>query len=246
MSDSWPAFRTVSSFWFTLVELLMVVTIMSIIGIASIAGFSQMLMSQDAETTTKNITNTLNALDQDISRYRSTSYDMIFESGSIGFITNIDWYKQDSSLQYSYNFSTATWDIRTTGLGTGSIDVHLASQDSIGENLQLSQSGGYKVFSFPSNMQKRWYEITGTKDDIGTNSFNIQYYQLSPIKDAWENEIQLIRIVDSGSLSYDALIIRNVLGKKSLIGSWATLRILEQAVLIFEKNWKEISLALTD
>ncbi len=86
----------------------MVVTIMSIIGIASIAGFSQMLMSQDAETTTKNITNTLNALDQDISRYRSTSYDMIFESGSIGFLANIDWYKQDSPLRYGYNFSTAT------------------------------------------------------------------------------------------------------------------------------------------
>lgn len=73
---------------FTLIELLLVVTIIAIIGITSVSGFSRMLEAQDADTTMKSIENTIDSLDRDILRYNSVSYDTL-ESGSVGFTTNL-------------------------------------------------------------------------------------------------------------------------------------------------------------
>jgi hypothetical protein len=50
-----------------------------------------------------------------------------------------------------------------------------------------------------------------------TNSFHIQYYQISDTNNILENEVRLIRIIDSNSQAYDSLSVRNVLGKKSLV-----------------------------
>ena len=116
---------------FTLIELLLVVTIMAIIGITSVSGFSRMLEVQDADTTMKSIENTIDSLDRDILRYNSVSYDTLFESGSVGFTTNLDAYRKNPLLQYSFNFSVGTGTLSATGsTGTGVIGLYFATYNT--------------------------------------------------------------------------------------------------------------------
>ena len=89
---------------FTLIELLIVVAIIAIIGITSISGLSRMLVVQDAETTTKIITNTLDSFDRAVTNHEITSYEVVFESGTQGFIANLDWYKKTTPVRYSFDF----------------------------------------------------------------------------------------------------------------------------------------------
>ncbi len=93
---------------FTLIELLIVISIIGIIGLASITGFSRMAEVQDIETTINAITNELSSYDRAVSRHEITSYDAVFESGSIGFVSNLDWYKKSSPLHYRFDFVTGT------------------------------------------------------------------------------------------------------------------------------------------
>lgn len=111
MKDSSFCYPEVSGF--TLIELLIVVTIISIIGVASISGFSHMAESQDAQTTMRTIGKALDMFDQDVSRYRITSYDAVFKSGSVGFAADLDSYKKTLPLQYSYDFATGSGEVQS-------------------------------------------------------------------------------------------------------------------------------------
>lgn len=231
---------------FTLIELLMVVTIIAIIGIASISGFSRMNQVQDSETSVKLISNTLDSLEHDILGHKMVSYDAVFESGSVGFTTNLDWYKKKPLLQYSFDFITGTGMIRSSGTGTWLIYLRLATYDTSGKAQQLSESGWTSIFSFPSGIQKRWYQILGNLDGRGLNSFIIQYYNLT--NSTPENETHLIKIegtIEWSSKQYNSLLVRNVLGRKFLKGSGTTMDELEKATLTFEKNGKEMPLVVT-
>lgn len=82
-------------------------------------------------------------------------------------------------------------------------------------------------------------------DNTQTNSYAMQYYRLSDTENIAENEVRLVSIAGSDGTLYDALMVRNILGKKILIGSGTMLQDLEKATLTFEKNGKEMTLLLS-
>lgn len=116
---------------FTLVELLIVVTIIAIIGISSISGFSHMNEAQDADTTIKVVSHALDSFERDVLRHEVVSYDALFESGSIGFTANLDWYKKDPQIQYSFDFSTGSGLVWRTDTGTGVVGLNFATYDTV-------------------------------------------------------------------------------------------------------------------
>lgn len=65
-----------------------------------------MMETQDMETTTQIISNTLRSLDQSIDNHEITSYDTLFTSGSLGFLVNLDMYKKSTPIIYSFDFVT--------------------------------------------------------------------------------------------------------------------------------------------
>lgn len=151
-----------------------------------------MLTGQDAETTIKIISHTLDLFDRAVTRHQITSYETVFESGSLGFVANLDGYKKATPMKYSFDFITGSGVVRSTDTGTGMGELHLTSYDSIGKTLTIAANGGIQSFIFPRNIQKRRYDISGAIGERVLNSFIIQYYNLT--NSAPENEIHLVKI----------------------------------------------------
>ena len=230
---------------FTLIELLIVVTIISIIGIASIWGFSRMRDMQDSETMTKIISNSLASFDRSIQNHEITSYEVFFDSGSLGFITNTDWYKNTSHITYMFDFLTKTGILMNKSTSTGMWNIEYWAYETQPQSNILVASGGIQAFSFPKNLEKRWYQISNSADDMNLNDLTIQYYNLTNRNSLAEEEVTLIKIEGWDGVSYSSLLVRNVLGKKVLQGSWSTLDDLEKAIITFEKNGKEMEMVIS-
>lgn len=232
-----------SSRAFTLIELLVVVAIIAIIGVVAANGFARMNDGSESEAMKKVINNMIGTLDRSVLRHEITSYDAVFESGSVWFLSYLDGYKKSSPLDYSYRFDTGTGVVKSLSSGTGEWELHFATYDDVWKTTVLDMSGGVKSFVFPSNIEKRWYKVSASLDDTELNSLIIQYYNLRGTSDSG-SEANLTAILWSNNVSYDSLVVRNILGKKTLIASGATLDTVEKATLFFEKNGKWIEMTI--
>ena len=204
-----------------------------------------MSQTQDSETAVKGITNGIDSFDRAVANHEITAYDAVFASGSIGFATNLDWYKKTTPVAYSFDFETRTGSITSTRASEETWELVFSAPDTPGKTLTLSASGGFQVFSFPTNLEKRQFRISSGIGDEYLNSFEMRYYSLSNARLVPESEIRLVKIEGESGLLYDALTIRNVLSKKSLHGSGTTIDTLEKAILTFEKNGKEMKMTVS-
>lgn len=180
---------------FTFIELLIAVSIMAIIGIASISGFSRMTELQDAETTMRSVRDAIDSLDRKVARHEIVSYEAQFETGSLGFMADLDRYKKTSPTEYGFDFATGTGFVKSTNTATGTWELRFASDDTQGEYLALPASGGFQSFAFPSGLQKRRYEVSSAFEGRILNSYTVQYYTLDNPKGIAENEVRLMGIV---------------------------------------------------
>ncbi len=114
--------------------------------------------TQDTETIITTIDDTMEGYDRIIAKHEATSYETIFESGSLGFVTNIDWYKKASPLEYSFDFHTATGTI-LNNTNTGTWELNFSTRDTVSQILTLPANSGIQYFRFPQNIQSRWYKI---------------------------------------------------------------------------------------
>ena len=114
--------------------------------------------TQDTETIIATIDDTIDGFDRMINKHEATSYEVNFESGSLGFMTNIDWYKKTAPLQYSFDFHTATGTI-LNNTNTGTWELNFSTRDTVSQILTLPANSGIQYFSFPQNIQSRWYKI---------------------------------------------------------------------------------------
>lgn len=89
-----------------------------------------MVEVQDAETAVKGISDTLESFDRAVMRHEAASYETVFESGSSGFTTDLDWYKKTAPVRYSFEFSTGTGIVKSTSTGTGEWELHFSPYDS--------------------------------------------------------------------------------------------------------------------
>lgn len=187
--------KRVRSRAFTLVELLLVVTIIAIVGIVSVSSFSRLGDSGDAEATVKSVSSAIGSLDRSVGRSEIVSYDAVFESGSIGFLMYLDSYRKASALDYSFRFPTATGEVRSVSAGTGAAELHFSASDASAKTVMLSMSGMVQTFSFPPNLEKRWYRVSASLDDTDLNSLEIQYYNLYNVQNTPEKEVRLVSIL---------------------------------------------------
>ncbi|NCP77159.1 hypothetical protein GW830_03455 [bacterium] len=156
-----------------------------------------MLGVQDTETIIKVMSNTLDGFDRAITRHEITSYETVFESGSLGFVTNLDWYKKPTPMNCLFDFVAGTGKVLSTDMNTGTWELGFFTYDTPIKTYVLPANGGVQIFSFPENLQKRWYKILGSLGDSDLNSFEIQYYNLTNASP--ESEVRLMSI--SGSIS---------------------------------------------
>lgn len=95
-------------------------------------------------------------------------------------------------------------------------------------------------FSLPANRRSNEHEIDNVLDDERIGSFLIRYYSDGDMTDT-PPEIQLVSITGATE-SYDIFTIRNILGKKELIGPDG--QKLDEVTLIFRDNEKEIPVVI--
>lgn len=104
---------------FTLIELMVVVTIMAIIGTVLVTPFKMLFDGMSTRDRGQYIADMIRSLDESIEENQAESYEAVFESGSIGFVTNQDWYKKSPVITGTFDFETGTGMLKSIGTGTG-------------------------------------------------------------------------------------------------------------------------------
>lgn len=204
-----------------------------------------MLEVQDSETTVRVVSNSIDSLNQAVMRNSIISYEALFQTGSTGLIVDLDRYKKKTPVNYSFRFNTGTGSIVSTNTSTGTWELNFMTYDTQGKTIILPAKGGSQIFSIPSDIQKGWYQISSSIGNENLNSYEIQYYNTTNTERLPEKEVSLMKIIGGDGLNYPALVFRNILGQKSLMGSGTTLVPLKKATLTFEKNGKEMELILS-
>gem|GEM_PF-2985388 len=167
----------------------------------------------------------------------------MFESGSMGFMTDQDWYGQKNRVSLDYNFASHSGVLRKatafTGAwtyGTVNLDENKTTSDE-----QFVGSGALQVdILLPQNGLTSNYKIDNTLDDVPLESFLIRYYDLPEDTDIAENPTQLVSITSRTGSGYASLSIKNIRGQRTIIGSGATLDKLTGVKLVFEKDGTEM------
>lgn len=65
-----------------------------------------------------------------IAKYEMISYEIMFESGSLGFITNLNHYKKATPVECSFDFSTGTGVLKSTNTSTGMWEVNFSTYNT--------------------------------------------------------------------------------------------------------------------
>lgn len=225
---------------FTLIELLIVVSIIAIIGITAISSFSGLLSSQSTKTVGESIDGTLQSLDNAITNNTSTSYEVVFKTGSIGFVAKKDFHRQKNTVSLDFDFESGSGTLANTSGFTGTWVYTMFYRGRITGNSFISDSISATQFSLPANRRSNEHEIDNVLDDERIGSFLIRYYSDGDMTDT-PPQIRLVSITGSTG-PYDMVTLRNILGKRELIGPGGEK--LDEVTLIFRDNEKEIPVVI--
>ncbi|MDP2104136.1 MAG: prepilin-type N-terminal cleavage/methylation domain-containing protein [Candidatus Gracilibacteria bacterium] len=233
---------------FTLVELMVTVTIIAIVSVVMISPFKMLIDGMDTRDRSNHIADMIRSLDESIENNKAASYEAVFTTGSMGFVTNQDWYKKSPVITGTFDFETGSGMLQSTGTWTGGLSVRLTGDD-YDDRQDLFPDGGIYNFSFPIRAGGGSYIVQSALDDTfdsPLNSFLIRYYYLPEDTDVAENPTRLVSITSRTGSGYTALKIRNVHGARTILGYTGTITDtvkpdnLKGVKLVFEKDGTEM------
>lgn len=88
-----------------------------------------MYKTQGTENAIGTIARTIDSFERMVMRHQIISYETVFESGSIGFVTHLDRYKKSTPTEYSFDFTAGTGIIKSTGTGTEMWELAFSAYD---------------------------------------------------------------------------------------------------------------------
>lgn len=221
--------------WFTLIELLIVVTIISIMWTFSFLSFGNFFDKYEYASYQKRIDNYLDIEDFNVKNNASSSYEITFLSGSTGYTVSKNFFKPTNFVNLNnFDFSTLSWSFSTSAVW----DIYY-NNDYWNWNVVTSYFSGSSQISFKEDYN--WsskINILFTLNWTNLNNYDIAFFESDILR--WDSVTSISSL--SGASLYNKVIYRNILWKKEILWDWVSL---DEIYINLEKWSKEIPIKLT-
>lgn len=223
---------------FTYIELLVVVTIITLLSSAWVFYFLDFVQDQEINNKLFIIEDNLDSLDRQIKKHEIFDYQAIFNTSNTWSKLYITYINIFDSKKQMINFlnSTWSWNILANLEWTWTIKIYKENKLFINETINRNNDWKY---SFNDN---QYYKIEWTASWKILNDIYINYYSLDNTKPGNNNLLELIKISskeDKSWNSYSNIKIENI-GWIKKFYEWNTeILWIDKIFLFFENNWKE-------
>ncbi len=211
---------------FTIVELLVAITIIALISGTAYQGYSSFDASQKDRKIVTNVNNLIRSLDREVANDRVSSYVLTFSSGSLGSIVTTNSYRLTTPLTLgAFDWVTLAGSIDMSAL-SGNPGFRTVIDGKIA-GTTIGSGGLTSVgFRFPLGSHER-FELVGFNDIAALNNFRFELY---------EPESMLAPIDTRPSVRFEdptltSVVLKNFRSKKTLESQSGTA--LPNAKLIF-------------
>ena len=232
---------------FTLVELIIVISIITLITSSSVFYFLDFIKNQQIKQRTKTIENNLIQLDKDVKNYKIFDYELIFDTNTQSWAYIVYLNKFDNIYTQNIDLNTYTWSwiIKTnTTSWTGIIKIF--KKQKLFSSKEYNSNADFE-FSFNTDP---FYKIKATLSGEILNEIKINYFSNDNIKPEKNNYLNIIKINTkkdkSWILGIENLIIKNIWWNKKFYKNNINTEInSDEIYLFFENNWKEKFIKIT-
>lgn len=227
-----------NNFWFTFIEILVVISILALVSSFSISSLNKGFEKQSLKSEINIFSDTIKNLDNDLG-INITDYKLYLLTGSYYYYYTNNLYK--NTTQYisftSMSGSSFTWTIKTndTLKNDMRIDIYMNEKQNNSTNLSSTWEFIYK-------MSRKWkYEFRSFIGASSLNQISLEFFSKTDIK----KPINIISIQDDIGNSYTWVIIKNNLWWKKIFTNMAETDIIKKLHLDFEMIGSHESLILT-
>lgn len=225
--------------WFSLIELIIVISIIIIVSGSWVLYFSHFVDSQEIKQESQMILDTINTLDKEIKNNNILDYTIKFDT--------ISWYLVYSASINSHilntpahiNFLSHTGVVLNIVSGTWSDiwNIKTYKKHKKQENIVLTGDDIYQ-YNF---LYSQPYTIQSQLNDTSINTIQIIPYTHNYNSIEWSMRLIWISNRESWGNTYSRLTLSNIDGKQKIL--WDN-SVLSQAFLSFEKKWQTYTLAI--
>ena len=232
--------------WFTLVELLVVTTIIILMSASGVFYFNSFVNSYSLKAELSLINSVFNELDDKVKNKEIYDYELYLSQNSQMFYSYQNKFDEKHNQVFnSIDLLTGTWELK------------IAPFTSLGETWQLKIYGEYKLlsekfldsgntfsydFKDSSSYKILWY-LSGSK----INDINLNYYSETNLDKEKGDFMILIDIntkEDKSWTAYSELIIKNIWWKKVFYDNSLNEISSSEIYIFFERAWEEESIKI--
>jgi len=219
---------------FTLIELLIVITIIILVTSGWVMYFFKQISSMKLTWEIQKVVDIIDNLDAQVRSRKILDYSFIIDTSKnqrwFNYTTNI--LGLNSIQELDFHSENWTGTLSTTSTSTWSYVFRIYSWVKF-ESEQIIDSTDTIIKSFLNNQE---YKISATLSWTILNDMYINYYSEDNIDMNWENYLKLIAIKNKAwTTSYTSVNISNLNWKKSIIPDWWTE--VNEVYLYFEREW---------
>lgn len=221
-----------NNIWFTFIEIIVVVVILSIISWVSISSFYRSFEKQSLINEINLFSNLIRDYDKDLWNW-ITDYSFYISTWSFYYYTLNNLYKP---VTQSITFSSNTWTIKTNDIIKNDLNLTIYFNDKKLDTLSLSSTWTYVY-----NVWNKWkYEFSSYISGTLLNTIYVDYFTKTDIK----KTIELTEIKDQSWNIYTWVIIKNNLSKNKVFTNFSWQIIDSNLELKFQWFWNTTTLKL--
>lgn len=221
--------------WFTLIELLIVVTIIAIMWTFSFLSFGNFFDKYEYGSYQKRIDNYLDIEDFNVKNNVNSSYEITFLSGSPGYTVSKNFFKATNFVSLNnFDFSSLSWSFTSSTSG----DIYY-NNDYWNWHVVTSYFSGSSQISLKEDYN--WsskINMLFTLNWTNLNNYDIAFFESDILRGDIITSISSL----SGASLYNTVTYSNILWKKEI--KWDGVAI-NEVYIILEKWSKEIPIKLT-
>ena len=217
---------------FTLIELLIVITIITLLSSSWVIYFFRQVSSIKLSSEIEKIVDIVDKFDSEVDTKKILDYSLYIKKNSFWFTWSVNNLGLDNRQYINMNFETWTWIINSN---SGTI-IKLYSGIKFQKNQAIGSSEKYE-YNFSKNIESK---ILANYSWATLNNIFINYYSPDNLILDNENKLKLILINTKSNKtwnSYNSVEIKNLNWKKYIIPDWGN--DINKIYLFFEREWVE-------
>jgi len=227
---------------FTLIELIVVISIIIITSTSWVFYFLDYVKNQEISQKINIIKNNINKIDTEVKKYEIFDYEMFFNTSNLTlwYITYLNNFDIPYNQTLTLNTITWSWNILIQWEASLTWTLKLYKKQKLFLDKEITYN---ESIDFDFNTDQ-YYKIKSTLSWEILNEININYFWEDNINTEKNNNIYLTKIEREDSSIINELTIKNVWWTKTFF-SWALELNDNKIYLYFENNWLEKFIKLT-